>query len=332
MSDARGEMLEMIGACWATQICGTAARLGIADACGTGDAAVSAIARDSGCDAEMVRRLLRAMCSLDLARQVDGERFRLTAKGDLLRGGAEGSLKGLAMAWTSQFWSAWSGLADAVRTGRPVIADAFAQAAIDPAMAATLNQSQADRSRAVAAEAARLVDLAGCGTIMDLGGGYGTVLAALLRANPAARGVLAELAYLEPEARQFLEREGVGARALFAAIDFFKDAPPAADLYILKSILHDWSDEACATLLANVALAAKTGTRLLIVEQILPELATAAPADRSAFRTDLTMMVGTAGRERTEAEFRALLDRAGFRLDAIRPTATEFHLIEASRT
>jgi hypothetical protein len=330
MNHTRSDMIEMIGACWVTQVCGAAAGLGIADACGTEERMASDIARETGYDAGMVKRLLRAMCSLGLAEQIDAEHFRLTAKGDLLRSDADGSLKGLATAWTSHLWAAWSGLADAVRSGRPVVANAFAEASLDPVMAATLNQSQADRSRAVAEEAARLVNLSGCRTVTDLGGGYGTVLAALLRANPSLNGRLADLAYLEPEARRFLDREGVTERAMFSAIDFFREAPPAADAYVLKSILHDWPDEDCATILGNVARAARPGTRLLVIEQILPDLATAQAAGRSAFRTDLTMMVGTTGRERTTAEFNGLLARAGFRLDAIRPTATEFYLIEAS--
>ena len=282
----------------------------------------------------MTRRLLRAMCSLALARQLDSERFELTEKGQLLRPNVPGSLHGLALAWTSRSWDAWSQLDRGIRTGEPTVpsgVEGFASMAHDPQAAATLNSSQAARTHGVAQEAARVFDFSRFNDVMDVGGGYGTVLAAVLAANPHLTGAVVELPYLEKDTLAFLANEGVGDRARFIGGSFFEAVPKGADCYILKSILHDWTDEQCGVILANAAAASSPGATLLVIEQVLPEIATDDPMDWSSFRTDLNMLLSTGGRERTEAEFRAMFAAAGFKLVRTIPNQSEFVLLEATR-
>ena len=332
--DLRAEMIEMIGACWSTQVCGTASRLKVPEVLADGPQDASAVAAAIGCPAEPTRRLLRGMCSLGLAREFDGQRFCLTDKGQLLRPDVPGSLHGLAMAWTSRSWDAWSKLEHGIRTGETTVpsgAEGFASMAHNPEAAAVLNASQAARSRAVAQETARVFDFSGFSDVIDVGGGYGTVLAAVLAANPHLTGAVVELPYLEEDTLAFLRDEGVGEQARFIGGSFFDAVPKGADCYILKSILHDWTDEQCATILANVAAASKPGGTLLVIEQVLPEIATDDPRDRSAFRTDLNMLLSTGGLERTEQEFRELFADAGFRLNRVIPNQSEFRLLEAVR-
>lgn len=330
----RAEMIEMIGGCWTTQVCGASVRLGLPDLIGVDEADARGLAEVIGCPEEPLRRLLRAMCSIGLARQVDSGRFALTARGAMLRRDAAESLHGLAMAWTARSWDAWSKLEQGVRTGETTVpsgAEGFASMAHNPEAAAVLNASQAARSRGVARETARVFDFSGFGEVMDLGGGYGTVLAAILKANPHLKGAVVELAYLEEGTTAFLAAEGVGDRARFIDGSFFDAVPPGADCYILKSILHDWTDAQCVAILRNVAAAAKPGATLLVIEQVLPEIADDDPANLSAFRTDLTMLLSTGGKERTEAEFRALFADVGFTLRRVIPNQSEFMLIEATR-
>jgi hypothetical protein len=330
--ELRAEMIEMIGGCWTTQLCGVAVRLGVAELLANGAPSSFDVARASGCPEEPIKRLLRGMCALGLAEQLDADRFALTAKGALLRKDVPGSLHGLALAWTSRSWTAWAGLEQGIRTGQPTVpsgAEGFASMAHKPEEAATLNSSQAARSRAVAREAARVFDFSRFADVMDLGGGYGTVLAAVLAANPHLKGAVVELPYLEPDTLAFLAGEGVGDRARFIGGSFFDAVPPGADCYILKSILHDWTDDQCAAILANVAAAAKRGATLLVIEQVLPEIADTDFKNLSAFRTDLHMLLATGGTERTEAEFRDLFAMAGFTLKRVIPNETEFFLIEA---
>lgn len=335
MDDAmaiRREMIELIGGCWKTQVAGTAARLRIPVHLAAGMPTAEEVAKAAGCAPGPTRRLLRAMCSLGLARQVDATRFASTARGDLLRADVPGSYYGLALSWTDRLWRAWGALEQGVRSGAPTVpsgSEGFASMADRPDEAAVLNQSQADRSRGAAREAARVYDFSRFAEVIDVGGGYGTVLAAILSAWPNLRGAVFDLPYLGERTLAFQAGEGVGERASFLGGSFFDSVPPGADCYVLKSILHDWDDGDAATVLRNVAAAAGAGGTVLVIEQVLPELADDDPANHSAFRTDLTMLLGTGGLERTEAEFRALLAGAGLTLRRLYPNDSEFMVIEA---
>jgi hypothetical protein len=329
----RREMIEMIGGLWKTQVAGTAVRLGIPDQLADGPVTAGEVAAAIGAEPAPTRRLLRAMCSLGLARQVDPLSFAGTAMGDLLRRDVPGSYHGLALSWTDRLWKAWGALEAGVRTGEPQVpsgAAGFASMADRPAEAAVLNQSQSDRSRGAAAEAARVYDFSRFVEVMDVGGGYGTVLAAILRANPAVRGAVLELPYLEEKTLAFQAAEGVGDRARFVGGSFFDAVPAGPDCYVLKSILHDWDDDQCRAILRNIAAASRSGTTVIVIDQVLPEIATDDPLHHSAFRTDLTMLLGTGGLERTEGEFRALLADAGLTLRRLVPNESEFMLIEAT--
>jgi hypothetical protein len=330
----RRDMIEMIGGSWKTQVAGTAARLRIPVHLASGSSTAEEVAEAAGCPVGPTRRLLRAMCSLGLARQVDADRFASTPRGDLLRSDVAGSYYGLALSWTDRLWKAWGALESGIRTGEPQVpsgAEGFASMADRPAEAAVLNQSQADRSRGAAAEAARVYDFSRFAEVIDVGGGYGTVLAAILRACPASRGAVFELPYLEQKTLEFQATEGVGDRARFIGGSFFDRVEPGADCYVLKSILHDWDDDQCLAILRNVAAACAPGGTLIVIEQVLPEIASDDPAFHSAFRTDLTMLLGTGGLERTEAEFRNLLREAGFTLRQVLANQSEFMVIEAIR-
>lgn len=329
----RREMIEMIGGLWTTQVAGAAVRLGIPDRLGDGAVAADDIAAAIGAAPGPMRRLLRAMCSLGLARQVDAGLFAGTAKGDLLRSDVAGSYRGLALSWTDRLWNAWGALEQGVRTGAPQVpsgAAGFASMAGRPAEAAVLNQGQADRSRGAAAEAARVYDFSRFAEVMDVGGGYGTVLAAILRANPGVRGAVLELPYLEEQTLAFQAAEGVGDRARFVGGSFFDAVPAGPDCYIVKSILHDWDDDQCRAILRNIVAVSPAGTTLIVIEQVLPEIADDDPLHHSAFRTDLTMLLGTGGLERTESEFRTLLADAGLTLRRLIANESEFMLIEAT--
>jgi SAM-dependent methyltransferase len=220
-------------------------------------------------------------------------------------------------------------LEQGIRTGKPTVGG-FETVAADPEAALVINQAQADRSRLPAAEIARTYDFTRFTRLLDVGGGYGTVLAAILRAHPHMTGAVLDLAYHEDRARAALAAEGVGDRADFIGGSFFESVPAGFDCYLMKSIIHDWADAESQAILRNTAAAAGKGGTILIVDQVLPEIADADPANHSAFRTDITMLLGTGGRERTEAEFGALLKSAGLTLQRIVANDSEFRVIEAT--
>jgi SAM-dependent methyltransferase len=165
--------------------------------------------------------------------------------------------------------------------------------------------------------------------IVDVGGGYGQLLAAILVANPSLTGVLVDLPHALEGGRNNLEEAGVASRCQFVAGDFFQSVPPDGDAYILKSILHDWDDARSGEILQSCHRAMKKDARLLIVEQMLPDRLEASPHHQFLVRSDLNMLVAHAAGERDEAAFRAILTASGFRITRILPAGLTFTVIEA---
>jgi len=323
----RNEVIELISACWQTQVAGVAVQFGIFDLLDQGKTDSASIAAACGAAQGPIRRLLRALCALGLVRQEGEDRFALTAHGALLRKEGEGSLASLAQTWGGSRWNAWGKLADSVRTGERIPGH-FLSASADPTLGVVASKAQADRTRVAAAELAASYDFTGVRRVLDVGGGHGTVLAALLAAHPHLEGAVFELPHHEPQTRAFLAAEGA-QRGQFIGGSFFDNVPTGYDCLILKSILHDWPDAECRTILCHIAAALGPDGRLLVIEQILPEIADTDPELHSAWRTDLTMLLSTGGLERTEAEFEALFADAGLRLHAISANRSEFRVIEA---
>lgn len=158
-------------------------------------------------------------------------------------------------------------------------------------------------------------DFARVTTIVDVGGGSGALLAAILRANPRAKGIIFDMAPVVADARESLSRTDLNRRIELVEGDLFADPlPPGADLYLLSRIIHDWDDQHAEQILRNCRAAARAESRLLLIEDVMPEHVSDAPA---TVGSDLTMLLYTGGAERTEPEYRALLAAAGFRLTAV---------------
>jgi precorrin-6B methylase 2 len=177
----------------------------------------------------------------------------------------------------------------------------------------------------VAAAVVAAYDFTQFGTLVDVGGGSGSLLMAILRANPALRGILFDVPHVVEEAQRRITAAGLAERCRVEAGDFFQVVPPAGDAYLLKWIIHDWDDEQSVRVLKNCHRAMAKSGKLLLVEAVIPR------GNVSAFPKfmDLTMLVIAGGHERTEAEYHALLAAAGFRLTSITPTQSEMSVIEA---
>jgi hypothetical protein len=165
--------------------------------------------------------------------------------------------------------------------------------------------------------------------LVDVGGGYGALVPPVLAHHPAMTAVVFDLARCERGAVEWLDTAGLAARCRFVAGDFFTDALPSGDAYVLKSVLHDWDDEHAAAILENCRRAAEQGARLLVIETVLPDEIGTTIEDQWMAAADLNMLVATGGRERTEAEYRALLHDAGWDVARIVPTASGLDVIEA---
>ena len=331
---AARRLYDLINAGWTTQAMYAAVELRIPDLLANGPQDAGSLARASGCDPEALRRLLRALASLDLCRE-RGDVFELTPMGDLLRADASESLRAWAVHCGRYLWPAWARLAESVRTGtsdrkRVDGADSYGHLERDREAASVFNRAMVEVTRLVAREVVRVGDFSRIELAVDVGGGYGELVAAVLAAHPQMRGVLFDLPHAIDAAGASLADAGVADRCELVAGSFFESVPEGADAYLLKSVLHNWDDERSAAILRNCRRAVHARSRLLLVERVMAERVAPAARDQAIARADLNMLIARGGRERTEAEFRALLGSAGFRLDRVLPTALEFSVIEAS--
>jgi hypothetical protein len=162
-----------------------------------------------------------------------------------------------------------------------------------------------------------------------VGGGYGELLAGILRDHPGLRGTLFDRPHAMAGAKARLHQAGVADRCEFVGGDFFESVPGDGDLYLLKSVLHNWDDEKCGVILSRCRQSMHRDASLVLVERVLPDRMRSCAADRAVARTDLNMLIGVGGRERTRAEFAALLGVAGFSTTRFVPTPLELAVIEA---
>lgn len=327
---SRAATASLITGCWSTQVIHAAVRLGIPDRLAAGTAESRDIAAAVGAHPRATFRLLRALASLGLATDLGAERFELTETGAYLRSDAPDSLAGLARHWGSRTWSALAHLEESVRGGAPWSRggrEGFTSMAQRPEEAAVLNRSMVEQTLQVAHAIAAAYDFSRFREIIDVGGGYGALLAVVLESSPHLTGASADLAYMEPQAATFLGERGLGDRARFIPTDFFERVPAGADAYLLKYIVHDWNDADAAEILRNTRTAAGGRGTVLLIERVVPERIGAEQA--GVICGDVNMMVATGGLERTETEYRRLLAGAGLSLARIISTASAFHILEA---
>ena len=328
-----GELLHLLNGGWAAQAISAAAELGIAELLARGVERPDDLACATGCHEPSLRRLLRALASLGLCEERADDSFRPTGLGALLEEGAPMSLKAMAL-YGRYKRPVWERLAHSVRTGEsanPAVhgAAVFEHLDRDAATAEIFDRAMTETTRVIAGAVVAAYDFSGCERVVDVAGGYGELLAAVLRAVPAARGTLLERPRALDGARRNLERAGVASRCEFVAGDFFTSVSEGADCYLLKRVLHDWDDERAAAILRSCRRAVPARGRLLVVEQVLPDRMDVSHTHQEAARMDLHMLLMAGGRERTECEYRRLLESAAFRLQRAIPAALNVSVIEA---
>lgn len=309
-----------------TQLLHVATRLGVPDVLAGGPLTGAELADAVGAHPGRLTRVLRGLALEDVVEELGDGRFALTATGELLRRDAAVSMGDLALIRGALYHRAagelLAGILDPVATpferayGEPF----FALLGRDPALGPAFHAAMANRSEHEAGEVvAALSGADAWRTVVDVGGGSGVLLGALLAAHPQLHGTLLDVPPALPAARERLARLGLAGRAATVPGDFFASVPAGADGYVLSRILHDWEDEAAGRILTAVRDAMRPDSRLVVVEALLPERATDLPP---AIRMDLTMLILLGARERTEGEFGALLERAGLRLERVAGTGS----------
>jgi orsellinic acid C2-O-methyltransferase len=281
-----------------------------------------------------VGRLLRALVSLGLCAQDEAGDFSLTPIGGLLRADRADSLSAWAELSGGRIWAQWGRLGESVRTGQSIrkltrADDDFSHMNEDPKGAELFNRAMVELTLSVGSDVARRVDFSAAQRVVDVGGGYGQLLFSILAANPSMQGVLFDMAHAAEKLTPPFEIAGLAHRCEFAVGDFFKAVPPDADVYLLKSILHDWDDERCLVILRNCRRAMLPSARLLIIERIASDRVSASPYDQAVSRSDLNMMVANGGCERTQAAYHDLLDAADLALVQVTPLSGPFSVLAA---
>jgi hypothetical protein len=331
-SGARDLVARLMDGYLGTQLVYVAARLGLADVLANGPQSADQLAAAVGADAATLYRILRGLAMYGLLHEADGT-FALTDAGRYLQPGVEDSLRGAILSRGDLYYRAASGLLHSAQSGSAAFQHVYGAALFDhlaasPDRLVAFQQSMVARSQLEAADLLRAYDFSNCRQVVDVGGGFGVTLAAILTAYPALRGTLFDRPEVTEAAKARLTAAGVDARCTVVAGDAFEAVPQGGDLYLLSRVIHDWNDDDAVRILRVCRRAMSDDARLVLVEAVVADPPSDQPA---AVLMDVHMLVLGLGRERTAAEFGALLARAGFELRRAAPASerTGISTIEA---
>jgi hypothetical protein len=325
-------MLELILGAWVSQAIQAAAELGIADAVAAGPLPLEDLARRVGADPDALGRLMRALISRGMFRRHRDGRYGLTPLADTLRSDAPASMAGAALFFGSrQYREHWSLLVESIKTGKPSVPvlrgmEIFDYLREDPGFGKLFNDAMTSANESAVAPIVAGYDFGAYPTVVDVGGGHGGLLAAILAATPRAQGVLYDMPHVVAGAPAVLRQQGVEGRVRIDGGSFFDSVPAGGNAYVLKNVIHDWPDEQAVAILRNVRAAAGTDATLLLIEWVIP----ADDRDFPGKWADLEMLLTAGGRERTAAEYRDVLRQAGFRMTRVVQTASPFSIVEAT--
>jgi hypothetical protein len=306
--EPRQQLLQLIDGYRNTALLYTAATLDIADLIGEEPCGADALAARLSLDAGALRRLLRGLAAIGVLLEEGDDCYSLTPLGEELRAQSSGGLREQAILAGAEYMPAWGALPHAMRTGEAAFPHVFGMGAWEHRKKNTelndvFNAGLTMETSAAAQAIVRARDFSGAGVVVDIGGGRGALIAAILGANPGLKGILFDQAAVIAQAGPVLLQAGVAERCRIHEGDFFTAVPEGAGLYLLKSILHDWDDERCREILQNCRKAMGRSGRLLVIERILPARAVEDPA---TIMLDLHMLAVPGGRERPLDEYRQL--------------------------
>jgi hypothetical protein len=307
------------------------ARLGVADHMGESAVSVEDLAARVGAHAPSLYRVMRMLASVGVFTEEPGGKFALTPVGETLKTDAQGSMRAMAMMLGDE-WSmhAYTRMADCIRTGIDGVTMAYGKPIFDllaerPEQCETFQRAMTGGSNIAAQSILASYDFSGIERLADVGGGHGVLLTSILQKYPAMRGVLFDL----PEVVAGVPADRLaacGGRLQVEAGSFFERVPRGCDAYMMKHIIHDWSDEHCRTILKLIRAELPPHGRLLVCELVMPEEPGPAPAKM----LDIEMLVMTVGgKERTPREFGALFQSAGLKLGRVVTTPTPICVVEA---
>ena len=323
-------LFEMATAYWLSQAIYVAAKLGIADLLKDGPLSCVELATSTRSDASSLFRLMRALSSVGIFSHLGRGRFALSRLAECLQSEVHGSLRAMVITIGEIHYQACGNLLHSVQTGSPAFNHVFGASLFDYLQqnieaADAFNQGMANVSSMLAYAVLMAYDFAAISSIVDVGGGQGKFLEKVLQFNPHITGTVLDTALTIERAKQCAGNDAWNRRCSYVTGDFFASVPQGADAYLLSGVIHDWDDRRAITILRNCRRAMTGKGRVLIVDMVVPD------SDAMSFSKvlDLNMLAMTGGRERTRAEFHAVLDAANFELTRITPTVAPQSVIEA---
>ncbi|MDP9794187.1 hypothetical protein J2S43_002699 [Catenuloplanes nepalensis] len=325
-------VMDLITGGWVAQTVRAFAELNVADHVAAGAGTADEVAAREGSDPRATYRLMRAAASLGLLGYLGERRFTLNGRGAALRSGVPGSMRSLALIQNSgAHWRTWALFPEAVRSGgsqarKALGADLFDYFALpgNAAEAALFARAMGDLSGLVTQGAVATVDTTGVTSAVDVGGADGDLVLGLMAGNAGLRGAVLELPHAVEGARRRAAELGIPDGRFTAVPGDFFEAVPAADLYLLKMIMHDWDDEQCVAILRNCRASAAEGARALVIEMVVGELG----APDFATRVDMNMLNITQGMERDLDEYDTLFAASGWRRTAVLPVGGGYSALE----
>ncbi|HEX3600133.1 MAG TPA: methyltransferase [Lacipirellulaceae bacterium] len=320
----------MITGYWLSQAIYAAAKFGIADTLKSGPRSVEDLAKQTSTNANALYRLLRALASVGIFAEGPPREFSLTPLAEPLRADAPDSKRALALMSGDEQFQAWTEITYSIQTGKKAFDKVFGEPIFDylskniekaKIFDAAMVGIHGRESNAVQTA----YDFSDINTIVDIGGGNGSQIVALLKANPNMRGILFDLPHVIERAKPNVAAAGLADRCELVAGSFFETVPAGADAYFMRHIIHDWEDEKSLMILRNCHRAMPTHGKLVVVESVIP------PGNEpfGGKFLDLVMLLIPGGKERTADEYRDLFAKAGFNLSRIVPTGSEVSVIEA---
>ena len=306
-----------------------AASLRIADCLTEGPKTCTCLAEITGSDAGAIRRVLRTLANINVFREESDDSYALTEMSEMMRSDVEGSIHTEVMHMLNPTsWASWGDLLFSVKTGKASFPriygeDAWSYRLHHPEVNTVFEAMAEEMSRREELSVLRHMDIPEGSRIVDVGGGKGELIAAILARHPGLSGVLFDSHHIASGAAEILRKAGVEKRCRVESGDFFRGIPKGGDIYILKAVIHNWDDEKAVTILRNCGEAMEYSARIVLVERVLGRSGNAA-----AGVMDLHMLVIHGGKERTRGEYKSLLEAAGFELDKVVETPSGLSLIE----
>jgi O-methyltransferase domain len=327
---AHAVLLQMLTGRWVSTMISTLAHFGVADHLESGPKSSKELAQLTGTQERALYRLMRAAASVGVFTELEDGRFANTALSEPLRTDAVPCVRNMAMMMLDGFHAgSWAALPWCVETGKPGSYKLFGMGSFEwfeqnPEQSVNFHNAMSDLSQADSPVIASAYDFSRFTSIMDVAGGLGTLLAAILAQTPELRGTLFEVPAVAEKARHSPILSPYKDRVEFIGGSFLDGVPGGSDTYLLKHILHDWEDAEACKILSNVRKAIAPEGRLLIVEQVVPPRNEPGPAKIM----DLEMLAIPGGRERTVQEWKELFEASGFRLEKVTHTPIPQCIIE----